>query len=451
MTAAPIDEPTGPQAGGPGAGQGGAGAAPPLDDARLAALRSAGDPPADALAAVLRTGREQLDERDVVRQVLALLVSGPTDEAGPVRDWMLSGPPPPAWANPEQVRAGQEFFACWALPICALLFCAALPSAYAAADGVQVLALTSDLATKDLSRRIAETGQMVVDVMDLGRGSPSTLEPGGQGYLTLRGVRLLHAVVRQAILTSPAVARTCDEAVPHRWCPDWGLPVNQEDLLGTLLTFTVSVFAGLDRLGIPYDRAGADAYLHTWCVVGALLGIDEALLPLERDAAEALAVTIARRHHRPSAAGRRLMSFLLADMEHAMPRGLRRLPRTLVRHVVTPSVAEALALPRAAWWAPVLRWARWAGPVASHLPGWRRLMRAPSEVLGRAMIRFFLDRSLLGLQPAFRLDEAAAAHLSVPTSVRRRNARHRRYRARARRRARSGAGAGMGDAGRSAA
>jgi ER-bound oxygenase mpaB/B'/Rubber oxygenase, catalytic domain len=435
VTTAPIEDPSEPRAGGEAgrAGHGPAGGGRALDDARLDALRAVGDPAADALAAGLLAGHEQLDERDLVRLVLGALVMGPPDELGALRAWMVEGPELPAWADPERVRAGQEFFACWALPICSLLYCASLPCAYAAADGVQVLALTSDLATNDLTRRIAETGQMVVDVMDLGTGSPDTLRPGGQGYVTVRGVRLLHAVVRQVIVTSPAVTHTCDERVPRRWCAEWGRPVNQEDLLGTLLTFTVSVLGGLDRLGVPYDRERAEDYLHTWCVAGALLGIDESVLPRGRDEAEAMATTIFRRHHRPSRAGRRLMAVLLGEMEQAMPWGLRRLPRTLVRHVVPPGVGDTLAVPAAAWWAPVLEWVRRAGPTLGRVPLTARVLRLPGELIGRAMIRLFVDRSLLGLQPPFRLDATAAAQLAVPTSARRQARRHRRYRARARR------------------
>ena len=433
MTATPVDEPRRGRAGGPGGGGPAAPpVAPPVDDRRLDALRAMCDPPADKLAERLRRGHEGIDEREVVRLVLRALVDGPPDDDGPLKEWMCDGPPLPPWADAARIARGQAFFADWALPISALLYCASLPSAYAAADGVQVLALTSDLATKDLTRRIAETGQMVIDVMDVGHPASGTLAPGGQGYLTVRGVRLLHAVVRQAILTSPDVSHTCDESVARRWCPEWGQPVNQEDLLGTLLTFTVSVFHGLDRLGIPYDPAAAGDYLHAWCVVGALLGIDGSLLPLDRDGAEALAETIARRHHRSSDAGRRLMDALLADMEHAMPRGLRGVPRTLVRQVVTPSVVESLDLPPAAWWGRGLDLLRRLGPLAGRVPGVRRAMQAPSELVGRSMMRYFVDRSMLGLQAPFRLDAAAAAQLSLATSARRRQRRHRRIQARAR-------------------
>jgi hypothetical protein len=407
--------------------------ASPPDERRLDELRSIGDPAADSLAAELRCGNEHLDDRELIALVLRQLVSDPAQAVGPVREWLLAGPPAPAWCDPDRVRAGQEFFGDWALPIATTLFCVSLPSAYAAADGVQVLALTSDLATRDLTRRIAETGQMLLDVMDPGLRSPAALQPLGQGYLTTRGVRLLHGVVRQTIVSSDAVARTCDEDVAPRWCDEWGHPINQEDLLGTLLTFTVAVFDGLDRLGVPYDRAGADDYLHTWCVVGALLGIDGELLPLERAEAERLAATIAQRHHRRSQAGERLMAVLLAEMELAMPWGLRRLPRTLVRHTLPGDVADLLRVPQAAWWRPLLDLVRIAGPVVGRLPGGRRAMQAPSALLGRAMIRMFVDRSLAGEQPVFRLDAEVAARLSIATSTRRQRRRDRRRHARARR------------------
>src|SRR5262245_15428922 len=97
----------------------------------LADLRTAGDPAADALAAMLRAGHEDLDERDLVRLVLGALVTGPPDGEGALRAWLADGPPLPPWFDRDRVAAGQRFFADWALPICALLWCAALSNAYA--------------------------------------------------------------------------------------------------------------------------------------------------------------------------------------------------------------------------------------------------------------------------------------------------------------------------------
>ena len=419
----------------------------PPDDDRLDQLRQIGDPEADGLAAALREGHEDLDERDIVRLVLDRLVHpdrlSTDDELG---SWMFGGPPLPDWADEVRIRAGQEFFECWTLPICTALFCASLPTGYAGAKGVQVLALTSDLASGDMGRRVAETAQMLVDIMDPGPRSPATLEPGGQGHLTVRGVRLLHAVVRDAILTSPQVTHTCDESVPTRWCSDWGHPINQEDLLGTLLTFTVSVLDALDRLGIPYDPAGAEGYVHVWCVVGAQLGIDPTLLPADRAEAQAVADVIYRRQHGRSVAGERLTCVLLTQMELAMPWGLRKLPRTMVRHMSGPRVADLLGVPRAAWWSPALRSLRTVGPRIGRVPGGRRLCEAPGDLLGRAMIRMFVDAALDGERPAFRLDAATARAKAIHSSAARRRRRRRRVVARATRAAPAPAGRGPGAA-----
>jgi hypothetical protein len=60
-------------------------------------------------------------------------------------------------------------------------------------------------------------------------------------------------------------------------------------------------------------------------------------------------------------------------------------------------------------------------------------MEAPSALLGRAMIRMFVDRSLRGDQPAFRIDAVAAADLAIATSAGRRRRRDWRRRTRVRR------------------
>ena len=403
----------------------------PLDDDQLDALRHRGDPPADRLAAALVDDHPGLDEGELVRLVLSEIQARPAPGNEAVRDWMLKGPDLPGWADRALIQRGQDFFGDWPLAITTALFCASLPGAYAAADGAQVLAVTSDLATKNITRRVAETGRMLMDVMDLGRASPATLGPGGQGYLTIRGVRLLHAVVRRTLTAEGGVVRqTCDETVPLRWCKEWGLPVNQEDLLGTLLTFTTAVFLGLDRLGIPYDPGAADAYLHTWCVVGHLLGIEPELLPIDRRQGEELMATIARRHHRSSPAGHRLTEALLAHMETSMPLGMRKLPRTLVRRLLPGEVAGLLDVPPAAWWSPALRVTARAGPLLARVPGGSALVQVPSALLGRSMIRMYVDHALAGRQATFRLDAVAAARLAIGGSRIRRTMRSRRRRIR---------------------
>ena len=102
---------------------------------------------------------------------------------------------------------------------------------------------------------------------------PYELLPGGLGYNSIRRVRLIHAAVRHLIEHIPD---------PSPWKPEWGKPLNQQQLLGTLLTFTQVVFEVFERFQTPVPAAQAEAYLHSWSVVGHLLGVRPDLLPLDR-------------------------------------------------------------------------------------------------------------------------------------------------------------------------
>lgn len=75
--------------------------------------------------------------------------------------WVRHGPGLPSWADPELIKAGQQFFNDWDLAICTSLFNASLPSAYAGAQGARVLSPVSQLANKaTVAQRIGETGQL---------------------------------------------------------------------------------------------------------------------------------------------------------------------------------------------------------------------------------------------------------------------------------------------------
>ena len=95
-------------------------------------------------------------------------------------------------------------------------------------DGI-VIYRTAQLYTNP-RRRIVETSQMIIDVMQEGG-----LEPGGYGVRTAQKVRLMHAGVRHLLLQ-------------RDWNPAWGVPINQEDLAGTLASFSAMVLDGLMKL-----------------------------------------------------------------------------------------------------------------------------------------------------------------------------------------------------------
>ncbi|MEZ5258507.1 MAG: oxygenase MpaB family protein [Ilumatobacteraceae bacterium] len=236
-------------------------------------------------------------EGNSVREAVAVMAAalGQDSVIPEMREWFLDVRRPEI--DPEKFRPAADAFARWSPQIATALFTASLPWAYAAANGVQVLERGSDLASADIRRRIAETAQMLVDVHGLEILSDGSFETDSQAFRTVLGVRLLHAAVRRALLNDPD------------WDDTWGLPINQEDLAGTLLTFTVVVFDALHRLGVRLSADEQLALLRLWRTVGELLGIDESLRPSTLEGARSLQrrVSAGKHQHRESAAGAHLM------------------------------------------------------------------------------------------------------------------------------------------------
>jgi hypothetical protein len=324
--------------------------------AGLDALRGRGDPEADAFLAAVAARDPHRPPRGWIQLVSADLPK-PIDERDPlIRPWfepcpasVLGTPQPdddhhalPAWADVDRILRGQKFFLDWGLPIATSLFCASLPVAYAAAKGAQVIRFTGELVTST-NRRLARTGRFLWDVMGLdedhGPEFEHPLQPGTRAWASARGVRLQHAAVRHFVHH--------DAQAQERWEVRWGEPVNQEDLLGTFLTFTTTVFRSLDRLGCAYDQDEAEDYLHLWNVIGWLLGIDADLLDLDWDEAHELESALRPRNVQASRAGIELTQALIAAMQATLPRPLDFLPAVLVRRLIGDDLADLLRVPSA--------------------------------------------------------------------------------------------------------
>jgi ER-bound oxygenase mpaB/B'/Rubber oxygenase, catalytic domain len=274
------------------------------------------------------------------------------DGFGELLDADPSPPDLPVWADRAKLWAGQEFFRRSGLDIGGALFAASLPMSYTAARGARVLTTTAALVS-DARRRLAETGQMLLDTMASDDASKPPLGRDTRAYQAARGVRLFHGAVRRMIRTDPVV--NWDEET-------LGAPISQEDLVGTLAAFTVAVIAALDEMGVTCTVQDRDAYLHLWLVTGHLLGIDYDLLfsdghrPEERPADEQpltyadmqlIARVIFARNASTSPGGQRLMGALLDVTERSMPAFLTSLPRAMTRRLIGNQYANMLGVPRA--------------------------------------------------------------------------------------------------------
>ena len=301
-------------------------------DELLDAWRQIGDLRADGLIDELQAS----GDLDAVHTLMTLLLENqglPPLESAPLRAFLEETGTLPDWADRTLIGRGQEVFRRLGPQICMALFFAALPASYAAAKGVQVLHLTATLET-DTQRRILETSQFLLDVM-----APGALTEGdGNGIRAAQKIRLVHAAVRDLIEDRAAQGRV-------RWDAGWGVPLNQEDLAGTLMTFSWITLDALKRVGAEVSDEDAEAYRHAWNVVGHLLGIDDDLLPGDMDEAEQLTRTIQSRQWAPSAEGRAMADALVRLMQRLLPGRLNDgLPAAMIRYLISDEPAEMLGL-----------------------------------------------------------------------------------------------------------
>ncbi len=301
-------------------------------DEHLDAKREIGDPLADAVVAEIFSAGDV----DAVNKLMKTLVrnDGVPAKRLPqvVRDYLDATAELPPWADREQILAGERFFEVHG-PACVMsLACASLPACYAARRGVQVLHLTTRLQS-DPVRRIGETAQLTLDCM-----APGGLDAGGGGIRDAQKVRLMHAAVRHLVLDSDAYDRS------------WGVPVNQEDLVGTLMTFSVVVLDSISKLGTTFSDDDAAAYFHSWNCVGHILGVEDGLMPDTIADGRVLWQRIIDRNWEPSPEGRAMTEALIGAMEHATPGTIfDGFPSYIVRFLGGDELGDILGVRRRDW------------------------------------------------------------------------------------------------------
>jgi hypothetical protein len=239
----------------------------------------------------------------------------------------------PTWADKKLIQKSVQFFETNIENIMTLLGVYSLPYCYAAADGARVLMFSQQIIT-NTRKRLAETGQFVLEVMH-----PLAFEKEGKCIRSIQKVRLMHAIVRYQIEKS------------NKWdTKSWGKPINQEDMAGTNLAFSLIILRGLRKIGVLVTAAEVEAFLHHWAVIGAMLGLDEKLLVFTEKNADLLCQNIEDRGFRKSEVGTTLMQALLDALLHTPPYNLLKgFASTYIRYVVGDKVADILNIKEADW------------------------------------------------------------------------------------------------------
>ncbi len=138
----------------------------------------------------------------------------------------------------------------------------ALTGGYLASKADKPLVGTGDL-QRMAPRRLNETATWYIDVT-----SPGGLARFSRGFTGTLRVRLMHALVRSAMNRR----EDWDYAV-------WDAPVNQVQLAGTLMLFSLANLAGCQAMGMRFSDRERDAVFHFWRYVGMLMGVHPELVP----------------------------------------------------------------------------------------------------------------------------------------------------------------------------
>jgi len=282
-----------------------------------------------------------------------------------------------------QLDHAQLLFGTYGQEISAALLLAALPEAYAARWGSEVLYATGPLRSNP-TRRVRGTAQFLATVLTP-PPKGHVWQDTGRAFRAVTGLRLFHHAVRQ-VFTAPRA----DGAFRYQLSPENEVPINQEDLLATRLMFSITVFEVLEKFGIVWPEDSQLAYLQAWYVIGRFLGIgsDAALdkagvlvgpcgqpQPERRAAVEPPTVAgaralleVLRRRQWPGVypfrqtsefryrcatggrddaslvQGRNLLRALLQGLSGAMPARSANWPLAVMRELVPPVVGYRLAL-----------------------------------------------------------------------------------------------------------
>lgn len=296
------------------------------------------DPLADEAVEVLAGfGREQTSA--LLREAAAGKLEGCP---APVRELVAPLLEAPDWVDWDRIERAGVILRRAGILGGLVLALRSLVHGYAAPAGNKPLAMTGRL-ERDAGRRLSETARFVSAV-----GSPGGMRPGQAGFEITLKVRLMHAQVRRLLRSS------------DRWDQaTWGLPINQHDMVSTILLFSTVFTAGLRALGVRVDPRERDDYVHLWRLVGWVIGVEPELLPHTDAEADATARLVFLTQGDPDDDARALTRALLqgprrVHADHpARAEAHARVAEALCRHLVGDLMADQLGLDRTPWRAVV--------------------------------------------------------------------------------------------------
>jgi hypothetical protein len=358
-------------------------------------LQFVGDALADAFVAECTEGR--LPMHKLLGQALEHGIDSVTDAPQSLIDLFEELDQVPGWADFELMDLGALTYQRLGPAAMIILSSWSLMNGYRCGPAVKPLMATGALA-RMAPRRLAETSRFVTEVCQVGG-----MRRHARGFTTSARVRIMHALVRRKLSRSPD------------WCTEaWGSPINQGDMAGTVIEFSLLVLAGARRLGFHFSREEAEAVIHLWRYCGYVNGVDRRLL--RHFASEEQGVRFAEMVNavqpgadddsRALAAALRAVPMQMATspMQKRLSRFVTKYHDGLTRAFNGDEIADALEIPNPRWKHsihPTRVVVRSMELARRALPGGTRL----AQRLGNRAVRADVNRMLAGVEPAFRVSD----------------------------------------------
>jgi hypothetical protein len=354
----------------------------------LNAMRQQGDALADACVAQLRQDGTITRTSDLFKLLRTNTTPVPAGTPPALRRFLEATRALPSHTDRDRIKHGEDLFMTHAFVAALVLLTKSLPAGYAAPNLAQVLHISGDLERHPYKRTLGVL-QMVVNVSTC-RG----FDTDGAASITAQKLRLLHAGVRDIVR----------QHLPD-YEPRYGVPVNQEDMLGTIMGFSYLVIVGLRQLRAELSPVEEEDFYYLWRTYAHLMGIVPAHIPETVADAAAFYTAYARRHYvsaRDNPEGVRLAAADLHMLQQMLPwplrlLGLRVVPRIYMRELLGKEGCARVGI-KPVIGHPVLKW------LLYHLPRlWLRLTepvdnhaRYVHETCSRLIFQGMINRAYNG-------------------------------------------------------
>jgi hypothetical protein len=208
----------------------------------------------------------------------------------------------------------------------------------------------------------------------------------------------MHAAIRRLIL----------ERYGKEWVQQYGVPINQMDLCGTLMTFSSVILDGLRMLRVRLSDEQAAAYLYAWRAVGTIVGVHESLIPHTLERANELKDVIRESEIGRCEQGVELTRALVVAYQGlVLPKIVKGMPLALMRRFLG-EYADVLGLPRAPVMSCLVSGVVFLSGVFDFLLRSSRGARWVHRKFAMLMIRVFLRMERGGNRPAFDIPDHLA-------------------------------------------